>query len=85
VVKKRHVGGETMGVTLSVENVPEELAAKLQERAKRFRRSLQGEILMILEKAAVEPARLSLREVFERVQAMGLRTPSEPRTSVQTS
>lgn len=66
-----------MGVTLSVENVPEELATKLQERAKRFRRSLQGEILMILEKAAVEPARLSVREVFERVQAMGLRTPSE--------
>ena len=44
-----------MSVTLSVENVPEELAAKLQERARRFRRSLQGEILMILEKAAVEP------------------------------
>jgi plasmid stability protein len=66
-----------MGVTLSVENVPEELAAKLQERARRFRRSLQGEILIILEKAAVEPVRLSLRDVFERVQAMGLRTPSE--------
>jgi antitoxin FitA len=66
-----------MGVTLSVENVPEELAAKLQERASRFRRSLQGEILMILEKAAVQPERLSPREVFERVQAMGLRTPSE--------
>jgi antitoxin FitA len=66
-----------MSVTLSVENVPEEVAAKLEERAKRSQRSLQGEILMILESAASEQAHLSPREVLKRVQALGLRTPSE--------
>ena len=66
-----------MAITLSVENVPEEVAAKLEERAKRSHRSLQGEILAILERAAAEPERLSPREVLERVRGLGLRTPSE--------
>ncbi len=66
-----------MAVTLSVEDVPEEVAAKLEERAKRSHRSLQGEILVILERAAAEPERLSPNEVLERVRALGLRTPGE--------
>ena len=66
-----------MGVTMSVENVPEELAAKLEQRARRFRRSLQGELMVILERAATETERLSPQEVLEKVRALGLRTPSE--------
>ena len=66
-----------MGVTMSVENVPEELAAKLQRRASRSRRSLQGELLVILEQAASEAERLSPQQVLEKVRALGLRTPSE--------
>jgi plasmid stability protein len=41
-----------MSVSLSVKNVPEELAARLRERAARNNRSLQGELLSILEEAA---------------------------------
>jgi len=66
-----------MGVTVSVENVPEEVAAKLEQRAKRSRRSLQGELMVILTRAASETEQLSPQEVLERVRALGLRTPSE--------
>lgn len=41
-----------MVVNLSVKNVPEALAAKLRERAERNHRSLQGELMAILEAAA---------------------------------
>ena len=44
-----------MPVNLSVKNVPEAIAAKLRERAARNHRSLQGELMAILENAAIEP------------------------------
>ncbi len=44
-----------MPVNLSVKNVPEALASKLRERAKRNHRSLQGELMAILEVAASDP------------------------------
>ena len=45
-----------MSVNLSVKNVPEALAAKLRERAERNHRSLQGELMAILEAATVPSA-----------------------------
>lgn len=45
-----------MAVNLSVKNVPEALAAKLRARAERNHRSLQGELMAILEEAADAPA-----------------------------
>lgn len=44
-----------MPVNLSVKNVPDPLAAKLRERAERNHRSLQGELMAILEAAAGDP------------------------------
>lgn len=44
-----------MAVNLSVRNVPEALAAKLRARAERNHRSLQGELMAILEAATSEP------------------------------
>lgn len=44
-----------MPVNLSVKNVPEALAAKLRGRAERNHRSLQGELMAILEAAVNEP------------------------------
>ena len=44
-----------MSVNLSVKNVPSALAAKLRERAERNHRSLQGELMAILEAAASDP------------------------------
>ncbi len=65
-----------MAVNLSVKNVPDEIAEKLRERAKRNHRSLQGEMLAVLE-SSVEPRRLTVDEVYRRVKALGLRTRSD--------
>jgi antitoxin FitA len=48
-----------MGVNFSIKNVPEGVAALLKERAKKNHRSLQGELMSILEEAAAS----SLNEV----------------------
>jgi plasmid stability protein len=66
-----------MAVTLRVENVPEEVAARLEERAKKSRRSLQGELLRILEKAVSEEDRLTAAQVLEKVRSLKLKTPTE--------
>lgn len=44
-----------MPVNLSIKNVPDALAARLRERAERNHRSLQGELMAILESAASDP------------------------------
>lgn len=42
-----------MAINLSIKAVPDELAALLRERARRHHRSLQGELLAIIEAAVV--------------------------------
>jgi plasmid stability protein len=64
-----------MPVTLSIKNVPDDLAARLRARAATHHRSLQGELLAILEEAA-QP-KLTVDELVQRVKALGLRTPSD--------
>jgi len=44
-----------MPVNLSIKNVPDALAARLRERAARNHRSLQGELMAILESATGDP------------------------------
>jgi hypothetical protein len=68
-----------VSTNLSIKNVPDELAERLRARAKRNRRSLQGELLAILEAAEGEETetRMTLRALRERGAAYGLRTESE--------
>lgn len=47
--------GVNMAISLSIKSVPEDLAARLRERAKRNHRSLQGELMAIIKAAANEP------------------------------
>ena len=63
-------------ISLSVKDVPDEVAQALRERAARNRRSLQGELLHILE-SAVAPRPFPARELVERIQALGISTPAE--------
>ena len=44
-----------MSVNLSIKDVPTELAQALRERASRHHRSLQGELMAIIEEAAAQP------------------------------
>lgn len=64
-----------MPVNLSVKSVPDDLARRLRERAARNHRSLQGELMAILEEAAGQRRRLSPREALAEVRALGLHTP----------
>jgi len=45
-----------MGVNLSIKDVPDEVAQRLRERAARNHRSLQGELMSIVEAAALGSA-----------------------------
>jgi len=63
-------------MNLSVKNVPDDVVGRLRERAKSNHRSLQGELLAIVE-GAVPERRLTPRELYELVKSTGLQTPSE--------
>jgi hypothetical protein len=65
-----------MTVTLSIKNVPDELAQKLKERAARNHRSLQGELMAIIEDAARLPPR-TIREFGQFIDQLGIKTPSD--------
>ncbi len=66
-----------MPVNLSIKNTPDEIVKRLRERASRNHRSLQGELLAILEETVRSEKRLSPDEVFVEVRRLGLRTSSE--------
>ncbi len=66
-----------MPVTLSIKNVPDHLAERLRRRAARHHRSLQGELLAILEEAAAADRPLSPGELLEQLRAAGVETPAE--------
>lgn len=66
-----------MSLNLSIKNAPEEIVKKLRDRAKRHHRSLQGELLAIIEESVQFEERLSPDEVLKEVRRLNLRTPSE--------
>jgi antitoxin FitA len=63
-----------MPVNLSVKNVPDALAERLRDQAKRHHRSLQGEMVAILE-SAVTGERLTLSEALQRARELKIRIP----------
>ena len=50
-----------MPVSLSIKNAPDEMVKRLKERAERHHRSLQGELMAILEEAAGTSRRTDAR------------------------
>ncbi len=66
-----------MPVNLSIKNVPDRIADKLRKRAARHRRSLQGELLVILEESVARDSFLTPGELLAEVKRMGLKTPAE--------
>ena len=59
--------------SLSIKNVPEEVVVRLRAQARLHHRSLQGELMTILEDATM-PSRMTVRELGERMRRLGLRT-----------
>ena len=60
-------------MNMSIKNVPDDIVERLRARARRNHRSMQGEMLAILEEA-VEPEKLTVREAVRRIKALGIRT-----------
>jgi antitoxin FitA len=69
-----------MGINISIKNVPKKKLDKLKLRAKLNHRSLQGELLSIIDQAIeiVPPRRsITIEELAENGRRIGLSTASE--------
>ncbi len=73
-----------MSVNLSIKNAPDDVVRCLKDRARRHHRSLQGEMLSILEEAVRAPKMLSPEDVLAEVRQLGLQTPSEAAAMVRS-
>ena len=65
-----------MTVNLSIRGVPETLAQRLKDRAKRNHRSLQGELMSILEETLL-PRQLTIEEAYQKIRRLNLRKTNE--------
>ncbi len=65
-----------MPTNVSLKNVPDDVVDKLRKRAKRHHRSLQGELMAIIEEA-VGPDRLSVVQAESRLRELRLGTGDE--------
>jgi plasmid stability protein len=66
-----------MPVNLSIKNVPDQLAEQLRKRAARHHRSIQGELMAILEENLGNGHSLTPAELLLKIRASGLKTPEE--------
>jgi antitoxin FitA len=73
-----------MPVNLSIKNAPEDIVQRLRARAERHHRSLQGELLAIIEEAVRPEQELSPAELMAEVRRLGLRTPGDSAAIIRT-
>ena len=66
-----------MPINLSIKNVPDELAAQIKKRAAKNHRSMQGELVAILESAVKDDKQLSPLEYLALIKALKLNTVSD--------
>ncbi|MGH7090697.1 MAG: FitA-like ribbon-helix-helix domain-containing protein [Stellaceae bacterium] len=66
-----------MPVDLSIKNAPDEVVQRLRRRAERHHRSLQGELLAIIEDAVRSERTLSPAELLAEVHRLGLHTQAD--------
>jgi plasmid stability protein len=68
-----------MPVNLSIKNAPDDVVQRLRERAQRNHRSLQGELMAIIEDAVRPQSQryLTVHEVLAKVRELGLQQPDE--------
>lgn len=66
-----------MPINLSIKNAPDEVVQRLRQRAERNHRSLQGELLAIVEEAVRPERELSPAELLREVRRLGLRTSAD--------
>ena len=72
-----------VSVNLSIKNAPATVVKRLKARAARHHRSLQGELIAILEAVANEEALLDPVTAVSELRRLGLRTPAESAAMVR--
>jgi plasmid stability protein len=72
-----------MPVNLSIKNAPDDVVLRLKARATRHHRSLQGELLAILEESVQPPRPVTVDEVLAEVRRLRLTTPAESAVMIQ--
>ena len=60
--------------TLTIKNTPQEYVIKLRQRAKQNHRSLQGELMRILEQALFNNEKLNNEQAIAAIQEMSLKS-----------
>ena len=65
--------GKAVTLNLSIKRVPEDVVERLRKRARLNHRSLQGELMSILEES-VRPSTLNANDLREYVVRLGLQT-----------
>jgi plasmid stability protein len=71
--------------TLSIKNAPEHVVKRLRQRAERNHRSLQGELLAIVEAAARDEQAGSPAEVLAEIRRLRLKTPAEAASIIRAA
>ncbi|MBA3495353.1 MAG: Arc family DNA-binding protein [Gammaproteobacteria bacterium] len=71
-------------MNLSIKNAPDDVVQRLRELASRHHRSLQGELMAILEESVRTPEPLSPDDVLKEVQRLTLQTPAEAAKLIRT-
>ena len=66
-----------MAVSLSIKKVPDHIAEQLRSRANKHHRSLQGELLAILEESIATEQILTPSELLVAVRKSGIKTGEE--------
>lgn len=66
-----------MTVNLSIKNAPDDVVERLRKRAEGHHRSLQGELLAIIEEAVRPRHELTPTALLAEIRRLGVSTPSE--------
>jgi plasmid stability protein len=66
-----------MSVNLSIKNAPDEVVRRLRARAERNHRSLQGELLAIIEEAVQAKYPATASDILAEVRRLKVQTPDE--------
>ncbi len=72
-----------MPVNFSIKNVPDEIAKQIKSRAAKNHRSLQGELMSIIEASVAKNETMTPAELLKEIRSLELSTPAESRDMVR--
>lgn len=74
-----------MAKSLSLKNIPPSMINSLRKRAKKHRRSLQGELCTIIEETLESDKKLSMAEAIKKIKQLKVKTGAESVQIIKTN